>query len=225
MAKLTKHLLAPNDILKAGPYVIQLCGANSQYVKQDLDLMWNTLQGVIADAHYGAASPAYQAFFKDSIYDTFVDKMFTNITNGAPIQKLNANSPVAPAITCITGPNMVVENTGGGERDLWNVCAGNPNFAAFYRSGTNWIFLCPFFFKLVQKASIPQGQTSFCPAVSGNQFESQWGPLVQNQMYILMHESKLFFGVITSQFHPEPRIARHLFGGALTSSFLSRHVS
>ncbi len=191
MAKLTKHRLAPNDILQSGPYVIQLCGANAQYVKQDLDLIWNALQGVIADAHYGTSSPAYRAFFKDSIYDAFVDEMFTNITTGASIQKLNANTPASPAITCITGPDIVVQHTASGKSDLWSVCADNPNFAAFYRSGTNWIFLCPFFFQLVQRPVIAPGRTSVCPIVSGNQFRGKWGLLVQNQMYILMHESKL----------------------------------
>lgn len=40
---------------------------------------------------------------------------------------------------------------------------------------------------------MPPGQASACPNVVGGQFQGQWGYLVQNQMFILMHEILHFY--------------------------------
>jgi len=163
-------------------------------VKNDLDLIWSALQLAITDTHYGTASPAYKTFFKDNIYAHFVAEIFKNITTGASISKSNRHTPVSPSITCLTTPGIAIENTIAGPRDLYQICVHQPNRAGFYSYGTDWIFLCPSFFRLESQPSIPlPGQTSPCPIFSNGQYQPHWSRLVVNQMYILMHEILHFY--------------------------------
>ncbi|KAK0510454.1 hypothetical protein JMJ35_006886 [Cladonia borealis] len=145
-----------------GPYSIYHCDTNTALVQQDLDLIWAALQPVLLDTHLGTASPAYRAFFKDSIYNTLVDEIISNVTTGAPLLKKNSPSPNSPLIVCIPGPGIL---TGDGDvdgslKDLYDSC--KTGAAAFYRPQTNWIFLCPLFFQVVQQATRP---SAFCPAI------------------------------------------------------------
>lgn len=189
--KLNTHPSVDPGITAHGPYSIYNCAEKTILVEQDLDLMQTALKSVAADTHFGSASPAYEAFFKDSIYDTFVDEVISNVTEGAPLLKTNnPTTPQSPFIVCVRGPGIKVEDDGG-ERDIYDDCK-NENWAAFYKQQTNWIFLCPLFFQIAQKASTP---AAFCPAIVDDQFEEngQEGKLVQNQMWILMHELVHFY--------------------------------
>ena len=158
------------------------------------------MQSVIADAHYGTASPAYGTFFKSSIYDIFVSEILTNITTGAAIAKLKTSRvpvPASPVLTCITGPNQVIDNVTGDTSnplDLWDGCAGGKGWA-FYLSGTNSIFLCPRFFTVFQDSpTLPgMGPEILCPTVSGGQFEGFGGFLAETQVYIVLHELLHFY--------------------------------
>ncbi len=187
--KLTGSLASPG-VTKQGRYSIYQCDANTALVQQDLDLLWAALLPVVANTHFGTASPAYQAFFKDSIYDTLVDEIISNVTTGAPLLKKNSPTPQSPLIVCIPGPNILNMTIAGVETDLYDGCKSGAS--AFYKTQTNWIFLCPFFFKVVQQATTP---AAFCPAITNIQFEEngQEGKLVQNQMWILMHEIVHFY--------------------------------
>ena len=75
-------------------------------------------------------------------------------------------------------------------KDLYDSC--KTGAAASYRHQTNWIFLCPLFFQVVQQATRP---SAFCPAIINNRFEEngQEGKLVQNQLWNLMHEIVHFY--------------------------------
>lgn len=187
--KLTGSLASPG-VTTHGPYNIYQCGANTALVQQDLDLLWAALLPVIADTRFGTASSVYQAFFKDSIYNTFVDEIISNVTTGAPLLKKNSPTPQSPLIVCIPGPNIVKYTVAGVEKDLYNECI--PGAAAFLKHETNWIFLCPPFFSVVQQATKP---AAFCPAITKNRFEEngQQTKLVQTQMWILMHEIIHFY--------------------------------
>ena len=135
----------------------------------------------------GTANGAYQAFFKDDQYTTFIEQMFVNITNGNALKKPGNAMTEAPTIACLTGPGEATESTSAGVRDLYEICSGNPKYAAFYRASSNWIFLCPEFFSFPQQT--PQPTSQYCPKVEAGYFvQAFWMRLVQNQMYILMHE-------------------------------------
>lgn len=189
--KLNTHPSVDPGITAHGPFSIYNCAEKTILVERDLDLIQTALKSVAADTHFGTASPAYEAFFKDSIYDTFVDEVISNVTEGAPLLKTNnKRTPQSPFIVCVRGPGIKVEDAGG-ERDIYDQCK-NENWAALYKPQTNWIFLCPLFFQVVQKASTP---AAYCPAIVDDQFEEngQEGKLVQNQMWILMHELVHFY--------------------------------
>ena len=135
----------------------------------------------------GITNAAFQAFFKDNQYETFIEQMFINITNGNALKKPGSTSTEAPTIACLNGPGEATENTSAGVRDLFEICSGNPKYAAFYRASSNWIFLCPEFFTFPQQT--PQPISQYCPNVEAGYFvQAFWMRLVQNQMYILMHE-------------------------------------
>ena len=71
------------------------------------------LQPVKKLTHYGIASSAYQVFFKDSIYDTFVGEMISNITNGTPLLISNSKSPQTLLTNCIPGPIIIIITVNG----------------------------------------------------------------------------------------------------------------
>lgn len=104
--KLTGSLDSPG-VTRYGPYNIYQCGAKTALVQQDLDLLWAALLPVVADTHFGTASPVYREFFKDSIYNTFIDEIISNVTTGAPLLKKNSPTPQSPLIVCIPGPNLI----------------------------------------------------------------------------------------------------------------------
>ena len=135
----------------------------------------------------GIATSAFQAFFKDNQYEKFIEQMFANITNGNALPKPGSSTPQAPTIACLTEPGVATENTTAGVKDLYEICSGNPKYAAFYRAQSNWIFLCPEFFTFPQQTAQPASQ--YCPQVVDGYFvQAYWMNLVQNQMFILMHE-------------------------------------
>ena len=156
-------------------------------MREDLQLLFENLPGIEQATAAGTSNAAFQAFFKDDQYENFIQQMFVNITNGNALPKPEIASTEAPTIACLTGPGEATENTTAGVRDLFEICSGNPKYAAFYRSQSNWIFLCPEFFDYPQQT--PQPQSQFCPNVMDNYFvQAYWMNLVQNQMFILMHE-------------------------------------
>ena len=173
--------------VKVGNYNVAFCDNLTTTVREDLQLLWENLLGVEKATDAGIANPAFQAFFKDNQYETFIQQMFVNITNGNALPKPELSTPEAPTIACLTGPGEATENTTAGVRDLFEICSGNPKYAAFYRAQSNWIFLCPEFFNFPQQT--PQPASQYCPNVEDNYFvQAYWMNLVQNQMYILMHE-------------------------------------
>ena len=156
-------------------------------MREDLQILWENLQAIGEATAAGTANAAFQAFFKDNQYEKFIQQMFVNITNGNALPKPESPTAEAPTIACLTGPGEATENTPAGVQDLFQICSGNPKYAAFYRASSNWIFLCPEFFNFPQQT--PQHPGQFCPSVMDNYFvQSYWMNLVQNQMYILMHE-------------------------------------
>ena len=104
-----------------------------------------------------------------------------------PLSKKNNPSPNSPLIVCIPEPGVLTGDGDGDSmvKDLYDSC--KTGAAASYRHQTNWIFLCPLFFQVVQQATRP---SAFCPAIINNRFEEngQEGKLVQNQLWNLMHE-------------------------------------
>ncbi len=156
-------------------------------MREDLQLLWGNLQGLEETTTAGTSNAAFQAFFKDNQYEKFIQQMFANITNGNALPKPDSGTTEAPTIACLTGPGEATENTTAGVRDLFEICSGNPKYAAFYRASSNWIFLCPEFFTYPQQT--PQPTSQYCPNVIDNYFvQAYWMNLVQNQMFILMHE-------------------------------------
>ena len=140
----------------------------------------------------GTTNAAFQAFFKDNQYENFIEEMFVNITNGNALEKPGSASAEPPTIACLSGPGEATENTTAGVRDLFEICSGNPKYAAFYRASSKWIFLCPEFFTFPQQT--PQPISQYCPTVEDGYFvQAFWMRLVQNQMYILMHEILHFY--------------------------------
>ena len=156
-------------------------------MREDLQLLWENLLPVEKATDVGIATSAFQAFFKDNQYERFIEQMFVNITNGNAVPKPGSSTPQAPTIACLNGPGEATENTTSGVKDLFEICSGNPKYAAFYRAQSNWIFLCPEFFSFPQQTAQPASQ--YCPKVVDNYFvQAYWMNLVQNQMFILMHE-------------------------------------
>lgn len=156
-------------------------------MREDLQLLWENLLPVGKATSLGTATPAFQAFFKDNQYEKFILQMFVNITNGNTLPKPSTATIEAPTIACLNGPGEATENTTSGTKDLYEICSGNPKYAAFYRAESNWIFLCPEFFNFPQQTAQPASQ--YCPQVMDGYFvQAYWMNLVQNQMFILMHE-------------------------------------
>ena len=156
-------------------------------MREDLQLLWENLLPVEKATDVGIATSAFQAFFKDNQYERFIEQMFVNITNGNSLPKPGSSTPQAPTIACLTEPGVATENTTAGVKDLFEICSGNPKYAAFYRAQSNWIFLCPEFFNFPQQTAQPASQ--YCPQVVDGYFvQAYWMNLVQNQMFILMHE-------------------------------------
>lgn len=156
-------------------------------MREDLQYLWENLVPVEKATAAGLKTPAFQAFFKDTQYVAFIQQMFANITNGVALPKPETSTTEAPTIACLNGPGQATENTTAGVRDLFEICSGNPKYAAFYRAQSNWIFLCPEFFTFPQQTAQPTSQ--YCPNVIDNYFvQAYWINLVQNQMFILMHE-------------------------------------
>lgn len=141
-------------------------------IKAALDNLWLVLQPVLEDVLYGTASPAYTAFFKDSIYDVFVHEMLSNITNGVPTLEYTAeNSPQvrqlrSPLIACAFEPGQVVIPYEEPE-DLYQTCRESYGACGYYVPSTNLIALCPAFLTAAPEIRRPGAR---CPPVLGNMF-------------------------------------------------------
>ena len=181
-----------NSSTQVGNFNVVFCDNQTTQVREDLQFLWENLQGLEQATTAGTSNAAFQAFFKDNTTEKFIQQMFSNITNGAALVKPNGSTAQHPTLACLNGPGQMMESTSRGQRDLFTICAGNPKYAAFYRASSEWIFLCPEFFAFPQQT--PQPASAYCPNVVDNYFvQANWLNLVQSQMFILMHEILHFY--------------------------------
>ena len=190
-------LSAPNDIVKSGLYTIEFCGSMTTTVQDALKNLWIALQPALQDLLYGSASPAYNAFFKDSIYSSLIEEMLTNITTGTPILKWGSFTWTqdeglrSPFIACTTEPGNVIIPYSSGAEDAFSVCQASFGLIAFHLPKSDLIVLCPAFFQLPDEITNPKAH---CPPVLGNIFwEKGATPLTWTKPFALMHEILHFY--------------------------------
>lgn len=105
--------------------------------------------------------------------------------------KLDSN-PLTPRFVCVTGPDIVRFQVANKFYDVYDDCRLNPRRASVYKSGLNYIFICPNFHR-----SVPPQPQRTCPTVDPetNKFVGDITGLVQSKPYVLLHELAHFYVV------------------------------
>ena len=87
---------ADNSLVYSGKYEIRKCNAGqansmASKLQKVLPMVWSNLQTTIADSKKGIASAhGYSAFFKQNENIPAVQKIYTNIASGNPVDRTNA---------------------------------------------------------------------------------------------------------------------------------------
>ena len=137
-----------------GQYSVINCGGNTTLVVNLLQNLYSALQPVIQDPPVHDAdqdpntSPAYEAFFKDPSYASFVSTLLRNVTTGVPMTAPEPYSFSGSAsFFCVTAKDQYRYRHNGVARDAYtDDCS--PNTVANYRGylpPKPWITLCPSF--------------------------------------------------------------------------------
>ena len=181
---------APNDIVTSNGYTIQNCGIFASQVQKALSNLHNVLQPAIWDTHYGVASAPYQAFFKSSLYETFVGHALSSISIGSAVFLDDTKELVTPNLVCALKPGIVIAYEAGQVFDIYDLCKTNPTWVVLYYPGTSTIFICPYFFLM---PTVPAA--GICPVVNEttNRFEGDLNALWKSQVYMLLHEIVHFY--------------------------------
>lgn len=175
----------PNDMIQSNNYIVQHCSLLAPQVQKVLESLYEVLAPAIWETHYGVTSAPYQAFFKNSYYETLVEEVLRSISFGAALHLESDNKIHVPSLVCALKPDTVIAREAGQEVDIYDVCKDHPTWAVMYYPGTSNIFICPLFFLL---PTLPAAGN--CPTVNEttNQFEGNFVAFWQSQMYMLLHE-------------------------------------
>ncbi|KAF6226754.1 hypothetical protein HO173_011747 [Letharia columbiana] len=186
--------LAPNDITKSNDYTIQHCSLLAPQVQNVLESLYDVLPLAIRETHYGVTSAPYQAFFKNSYYETVVHGILSRVTIGVPLRLDFGKELLVPSLVCALKPDTVIIHKAGQEFDIYDICKGNPTWALMYYPKTPNIFICPLFFLMPTLPAVGN-----CPTVNEatNQFEGNFTAFWQSQMYMLLHEIAHFYIGVT----------------------------
>ena len=141
-------------MVMTGRYSVVNCGGNTTLVVNLLQKLYSTLLPVIEDPPVHDpdqdpnTSPAYETWFKDPSYASFVSTLFRNVTTGVPMTVPQTYSfGGSPSFFCLTAENQFRYRHNGVLRDAYtDDCTGGnvANYIGFVPAKP-WITLCPSF--------------------------------------------------------------------------------
>jgi len=175
------------DVIQTGPYKIYACGDKAAGIVRALNLLWIYLQPAIPDSETGITSPAFEGFFKDDHYASYVTQLLTNVSTGAPIApSRNRGTPVSPLLACATAPGEVTMRRMTVKRDMYDECTKPGAPPAMVWTDSHWVVLCPNYFTMFPLKS---NRPVYCPSTDfvSNQ-ERLWGQMIFYQPWVLLHE-------------------------------------
>lgn len=158
-----------------------------------MESLYDVLPLAIRETHYGTAHAPYRAFFKSSLYETFVDHILSSISIGAAL-RVGSNKKVrTPSLVCALKPGTVIVQEAGQVFDIFDVCTKNPTWMVLFYPGASSVLICASFFRV---PTMPAGS---CPTVNRatNQLEGDFDLFAKSQAYMLLHELAHFYLGIT----------------------------
>ena len=151
-------------MVMSGRYSVVNCGGNTNLIVNLLDKLYSALLPVIEDPPVHDAdqdpniSPAYQAFFKDPSYASFVSTLFRNVTTGVPMTAPQTYSfGGSPSFFCVTAEGQFTYTHNGIDKDAYrDDCSATTvgNYRGFIPPQP-WITLCPSFCTSKFRSSAP----------------------------------------------------------------------
>lgn len=145
----------------------------------------------LADIKLGHASKhGFRALFKYDGAREYVEDTLSAVVAMRPQRALEPwpQQPTRPQFSCVTYNVMHLHPFL--HLDLWQLCQYT-SAAAFYASGSSFIFLCPRFFHYPEKPDDLSGRN--CPEVENNRFSRNERNLYEYQTYIIIHEMVHFY--------------------------------
>ena len=132
----------------------------------------------------------FKALFKDGAKVPYIRNILQFIASARKVKGLNPDPfvPSAPRFACVT-PSTIKQYKFL-KIDPWKYCIQPGEGAAFYWSGSSYLFLCPRFW-INDIAPIPQKDT--CPSVVRNQFLGSGEVLGVYMTYMVIHEMVHFY--------------------------------
>ena len=186
----------PFDVSKSGEYAVVGCGsANAANVVDLLETLWSALLPAIQDAESATPSRAYQTFFKNVEYASYVSNVLANVSTGASLYPPTKFTNGAPVLTCVTaaGQFKYKITTTGQEEDAYTECLRKPTEVAKSMSGTSFIILCPNFFTSPSMPAKPPPNNcltvnTYINRFQGFQKDRTGAEMVQYQLWVLLEE-------------------------------------
>ncbi|MCJ1460078.1 hypothetical protein MMC28_010457 [Mycoblastus sanguinarius] len=188
------------QVAKSGQYSVVNCGENTVVTLNALDFLSNSLLPAIQDVNSIAPGGAYQTFFKDVFYASYVSAILTNISTGTAIFSPSASSysTGSPSFFCVTGPNQLLTNAVDDVTvDEYTQCldeqqkpiGGGKATITVMRAviGTPFIIICPVLWSFKSRTTPP---VSNCLTIntSINRFHGDGQDLLTYLPWMFLHE-------------------------------------
>ena len=196
----TEELPGVFSYASSGPYLLRQCGSDGQpgsqalIVKDVLATVRSSLEAAIADTQLGTSSThGFTSFFKSDNNKAVVQDLFNRILQG-PLITLSPSTAQRTHRT--TAPPTFVCSNEGDPHTEWmynSLCQKYTHSPAGQRRGSQFIVLCPLFFRLGQLgfAGPPPG---FCPILIDNKLSPNNEALTNNQLAVMIHELVHLYG-------------------------------
>lgn len=181
-------------MVTSGRYSVVNCGGNTSLIVNLLEKLYSTILPVIEDPPVHDAdqdpniSPAYQAFFKDPSYASFVSTLFRNVTTGVPMTVPQTYSFGGSAsFFCVTAKDQFSYRHNGVDRDAYTDDCSTTTVGHYrgFIPPQPWITLCPSFFTS-NIVSVPPPNTCLTVNQSTNRFNGNGQNVWLFKMWILL---------------------------------------
>ncbi len=175
------------ETVQIGPYYVQNCKSNNKNITTLLNTLRHTLQPVLTDLRSTTSSDAYNTFFKDITHAPYVQRVFSNITEGVSVSPEPGTQPWAPRFVCVDGQDQVTFSENYDRVDAFTRCHDLGEAPAYILLATPYIVICPAFFT---QAAIPVQSTASCLTVDShrNKFVQDGKSLIKYQLWLILHE-------------------------------------
>ncbi|KAL8784964.1 MAG: hypothetical protein Q9195_008830 [Heterodermia aff. obscurata] len=169
--------------VRFGRYNILNCSpTNATHLSHLLKSVNSAVYSAINDTERNTPSGAYNTFFNDITYSTFVHDILTMTITGRALGEQGS-----PIFWCVQGLNEIryVDRNSGSLNDMWTRCEQHPRNVLQGMHGSSFIVVCPQFFTLQISDRPPE---EHCLRVRHNRFKGNGYEMGFFRMWLVLSE-------------------------------------